>query len=178
MKKAVKFHGHACPGVAIGVLVANYILEHGNEFSIDEDLVAIVENDNCSVDALQALLGTTFGKGNLMFLDYGKNNYTFFNRKSKKAVKLSLKKSSLGDRELNRKDRIRKVLNSKPEDFFNIQEIDFKPPEMAQIFESVICENCGDPTMITRIKEDNGKKLCIPCYEKLNSEHVKKIKIS
>ena len=65
MDKAIKFHGHACPGVVIGVLVAKYILEHGNDFSIDEELVAVVENDNCSVDAIQALLGTTFGKGNV-----------------------------------------------------------------------------------------------------------------
>ncbi|MFX0072448.1 MAG: TraR/DksA C4-type zinc finger protein [Candidatus Hermodarchaeota archaeon] len=40
---------------------------------------------------------------------------------------------------------------------------------MAQIHDSIICENCGDPTMSTRIKEYNGKKVCIPCYQKLNN---------
>ena len=98
MNKAVEFHGHSCPGVAIGVLAAKYILEHGNDFSIDEELVAVVENDNCSVDAIQALLGTTFGKGNFVFKDYGKNNYTFYNRTTKKAVKLSLKDDVFGDK--------------------------------------------------------------------------------
>jgi formylmethanofuran dehydrogenase subunit E len=167
MKRAVKFHGHACPGVAIGVLVSKYILEHDNDFSIDEELVAVVENDNCSVDAIQALLGTTYGKGNLVHLDYGKNNFTFYNRDNKKAVKLSLKKLSFGDRDLPREERIQKLLNANPEDIFKIEEVQFNPPGMAQIHDSVICENCGDLTMSTRIKEFKGKKVCIPCYEKL-----------
>jgi formylmethanofuran dehydrogenase subunit E len=169
MEKAVKFHGHSCPGVAIGVLVSKYILEHGNEFSIDEELVAVVENDNCSVDAIQTLLGTTFGKGNLIYLDYGKNNYTFYNRTNKKAVKLSLKPSSVRDRELSRENRIEKLLTSDPKEFFKIEKIDFNPPEMAHIHDSIICENCGDPTMSTRIKEHKGKKVCIPCYQKLKN---------
>ena len=167
MEQAVKFHGHYCPGLAIGVLVSKYILEHGNDFSIDEELVAVVENDNCSIDAIQALLGTTFGKGNLIHLDYGKNNYSFYNRTNQKAVKLSFKAINFGDRDLPREDRIKKLLSSRPEDIFKIENIQFDPPSMAQIHESVICENCGDPTMSTRIKEIKGKKVCMPCYEKL-----------
>ena len=81
MKKATIFHGHICPGIAIGVLVAKYVLEHGFERSSDEELVAVVETDNCSVDALQAILGTTYGKGNLIHNDYGKNNYKIYSRK-------------------------------------------------------------------------------------------------
>ena len=37
----------------------------------DEEIVAIVENDACGVDALQCVTGCTFGKGNLIFRDYG-----------------------------------------------------------------------------------------------------------
>jgi formylmethanofuran dehydrogenase subunit E len=37
----------------------------------DEELVAIAKNDACSVDALQCVTGRTFGKGNLLFRDYG-----------------------------------------------------------------------------------------------------------
>jgi len=167
MEKAVKFHGHACPGVAIGVLVSKFILEHGNDFSLDEEIVAVVENDNCSIDAVQALLGTTFGKGNLIHLDYGKNNFTFYNRNNKKAVKLSLKNISFGGRDLSREERIQKLLGANPEDIFNIEEVKFDPPQLAQIHESILCDNCGDLTMSTRIKEFKGKKVCVPCYEKL-----------
>ena len=167
MKKAIGFHGHTCPGLAIGVLASKYILDRGNDFSIDEELVAVVENDNCSVDAIQSLLGTTFGKGNLKFLDYGKNNYTFYNRTTQKAVKLSLNPRKLGDMELTREERLEKVLNSKPEELFKIKEVTYDPPAMAKIHESIVCENCNEPTMSTRIRELNGKKLCIPCYNNL-----------
>jgi len=169
MEKAVKFHGHSCPGVAIGVLVSKYILNHGNDFSVDEELVAVVENDNCSVDGIQALLGTTFGKGNLVFRDYGKNNFTFYNRTKKKAIKLSMTPTSFGDRSLPGEERIEKLLNSNPEDIFKIEEVGFNPPERAKIHDSIICDDCGDPTMSTRIKELDGKKLCIPCYKKSNN---------
>ncbi len=167
MEKAVHFHGHACPGVVLGVLVSKYILEHGNEFSIDEELVAVVENNNCSVDALQTLLGTTFGKGNLVFLDYGKNNYTFYNRKNKKAVKLSLKSSRFGNQNLTKKERIEEILNSNPEEVFEIKYVSFNPPDMAQIHGSIICDNCGDPTMSIRIKNHDNKNLCIPCFKEM-----------
>ena len=169
MEKAVKFHGHSCPGLAIGVLVSKYILVNGNDFSIDEELVAVVENDNCSVDAIQALLGTTFGKGNLKYLNHGKNNYSFYNRTSKKAVKLSIKALSFGDRDMSIEERLEKLLNAHPEDIFNIEKISFKPPDEAEIHQSIACDNCGEPTMSTRIKEFENKKLCIPCHKKLRN---------
>jgi len=168
MEKAVKFHGHSCPGLAIGVLASKYILDNGNDFSIDEEIVAVVENDNCSVDGIQALLGTTFGKGNLKYLDYGKNNYSFYNRTSKKAVKLSIKATSFGGKEMSREMRLKKLLKANPEDIFNIERIEYQPPEMAQIHESQACDNCGEPTMSTRLKDFEDKKLCVPCHEKLS----------
>ena len=170
MEKAASFHGHSCPGLAVGVLASKYVLEHGNDFSRDEELVAVVENDNCSVDAIQALLGITFGKGNLKFLDYGKNNYTFYNRTNKKAVRLSIKKNAFGDRTLPKQDRVKLLLTANPEDIFEINEVEFNPPEEARVHESIACEKCGEPTMATRIQSINGKKLCVPCSEKLKNE--------
>ena len=37
------------------------------DFSADEDVVCIAENDACGVDAIQVLLGCSVGKGNLLF---------------------------------------------------------------------------------------------------------------
>lgn len=165
MKKAVDFHGHSCPGVAIGVMAAKYILDHGADFSVDEELVAIVENDNCSVDGIQALLGTTFGKGNFIFRDYGKNSYTFFNRKTKKAVRLSLRDEFFGNKDLSREERIEQMLNSKPEELFSIRDVEIEEPEFAQRRGSIPCADCGESTMDTRLRELEGEKLCIPCYE-------------
>lgn len=165
MKKATIFHGHICPGIAIGVLVAKYALEHGFEHSPDEELVAVVETDNCSVDALQALLSTTYGKGNLIHKDYGKNNYNIYSRKTKKAVRLALKSSILNDKRLPRDEKIQKLLSMEPENVFEIRNIEYDPPGTAQIEESVSCDICGELTMESRMMNYQGKIMCIPCYK-------------
>ena len=135
MEKAVRFHGHICPGLAMGVLAAKYILEHGFKYSHDEELVAVVENDNCSIDAIQVLLGTTYGKGNLIHLDYGKNNYTIYNRSQKKAIKLSQKLRRKDQGDLSLQERLNYLLESNPEDIFKIEEVAFNPPSKSQINE-------------------------------------------
>jgi hypothetical protein len=59
--------------------------------SIDEEAVAVCENDSCAVDALQVLLGVTAGKGNLIIQNYGKNAYTVLNRSKRQAYRFSHK---------------------------------------------------------------------------------------
>ena len=72
LKAASTFHGHICPGLIIGYRAAKLAAK---ELDIrrdkDEELVAVVENDACGVDAIQWLLGCTIGKGNLIFHDQG-----------------------------------------------------------------------------------------------------------
>jgi formylmethanofuran dehydrogenase subunit E len=165
MKKATMFHGHICPGIAIGVLVAKYALEHGFEHSLDEELVAVVETDNCSVDALQTILGTTYGKGNLIHKDYGKSNYNIYSRKNQKGVRLSLKKTIFDNKKLSRDEKIQKLLSLEPENVFEIRNIEYDPPGMAQIEESLPCSLCGELTMESRMMNYQGKFMCIPCYK-------------
>ncbi len=165
MEKATRFHGHICPGLAIGVLAAKYVLEHGFKYSPNEEVVAVVENDNCSIDAFQALLGTTYGKGNLIHQDYGKLNYYFYNRETEKAIKLSLKSKAFGKKKLSKHERIKHLLDSKPENIFSIYEIEFNPPGLAEIEESIPCDICGEPTMNSRLMFYKNSSMCIPCYK-------------
>ena len=169
MEKAARFHGHICPGLAIGVLAAKFILEHGYNYSPNEELVAIVENDNCSVDALQAILGTTYGKGNLIHQDYGKMNFYFYDRRTKKGVRVAIKKGDSGRNKLSKNEKIQFLLNSKPEDLFNISEIEYNPPSVAVIEESVTCDICGELVQSSRIMTYNNSEMCIPCYKKMRS---------
>ena len=63
-KKAVSFHGHECGGIALGVRACMEAIDRlGITFSEEEDLVCVTENDACGVDAVQAILGCTLGKG-------------------------------------------------------------------------------------------------------------------
>ena len=66
-EKAAAFHGHVCPGLTIGYRAALYAMDLlGLTFSDDEQVVCITENDACGVDAIQAILGCSIGKGNLL----------------------------------------------------------------------------------------------------------------
>ena len=84
--RCVAFHGHECPGLAIGFMAAKAGLAWiESTRAEDEEVVTIVENDACGVDAVQVLTGCTFGKGNLIHKDYGKQVFTFFNRDTGRA---------------------------------------------------------------------------------------------
>ena len=91
-KDCVAFHGHECGGLTIGYKASLYAIELlGLEFSDDEQVVCITENDACGVDAIQVMLGCSIGKGNLLFHMRGKQAFSFYNRKNGKSVRLVLK---------------------------------------------------------------------------------------
>ena len=95
-EKAIAFHGHACPGLAIGVRAATEAIKRLNlSFSEDEEVVCVTENDACGVDGIQAILSCTAGKGNLKFRDTGKMAFPFFNRKNGQKVRMCLKPSQV-----------------------------------------------------------------------------------
>lgn len=174
--ETIKFHGHLCPGLAIGYrasLVAMAKLSFSR--SSDEEIIAIVENDSCSVDAVQWLTGCTFGKGNLIFHDYGKQVFTFAVRpKSKtidnseekgRAIRLALRTEGkrFDNSTEGRSNRINWLVNAKDDDVFDIKEFQMDMPSRARIHESIICDNCGESTMVTRLRQVGDKNLCIPC---------------
>ena len=169
-EEVVKFHGHSCPGLAMGYRLTIAALDKLDILrSEDEEIVAIVENNACGTDAVQYLSGCTFGKGNFIFHDYGKMVYTFICRKSGRAIRASrnpefLKK--VRKDETSREELIELILKSSDEDFATLEEVEMKLPPKAQLFQNVICQECGETAMETRIKEIDSSKLCIPCAEK------------
>ena len=96
INKTTDFHGHWCPGLAIGIRAAELALREVGK-GPDEEIVAVVETDMCAVDAIQYLTGCTFGKGNLIHKDYGKNAFTFYRRRDGKAIRLVTRPSSFGN---------------------------------------------------------------------------------
>jgi len=186
---AVKFHGHACPGLAIGYRVANLALKELGLRASDEELVAIVENNSCAVDAIQLLCGCTFGKGNLVFKDYGKQVYTFIRRPHPEAIRIAVKwqpppedpeteamwqRYAEGDRSAevtaavqDRKTRkMQSVLAADDSQLFEIKRIMVDMPQAARIYKSVTCAACGEKVMEPRTQLVGGMTVCIPCAEK------------
>ncbi|HHT64050.1 MAG TPA: formylmethanofuran dehydrogenase [Clostridia bacterium] len=165
-REAVAFHGHECPGLAIGFRAALAALEKlGVSRAKDEELVAIVETDACGVDAIQVIAGCTIGKGNLIYKNHGKQAFTVGNRKTGKAVRIYVDPSKLKVDSEDRKARMEMILNAPEEDFCKIQFVELSFPEEARIFQSVICESCGERLSEARAKLEGGKTLCRACYK-------------
>ncbi|MCQ1536262.1 formylmethanofuran dehydrogenase [Methanosarcina sp. KYL-1] len=185
---AAKFHGHVCPGLSIGYRVATLAADRFKDRSEDEELVAVVENRSCSVDAIQVVNGCTCGKGNLIFKDHGKHVYTFFKRGDKKALRIALRSDVLPQDErhtalfaklragtaspeeakefrTSHEAKSRRVLEMPEEELFWISEVENEPPEKAIIYPTLICSECGEGFMEPLGRVKNGKIVCIPCFE-------------
>lgn len=178
LKQCVAFHGHLCPGLVIGYCAAKLGMQTLNcGRSSDEELIAIVENDTCAVDAVQVLTGCTFGKGNLYFRDYGKMAFTFATRTNRRSVRLALRRVEPPGMEAVPEDQrrlqeIRFMLEHDPSEFFEVRRDTLAClPSAARIRESVMCDLCGQMVMSTRLRESGGMKVCIPCDEKTDWEH-------
>jgi formylmethanofuran dehydrogenase subunit E len=165
--KAKAFHGHECPGLAIGVKVCEAAIEKMNVSpAFDEELVCIAENDACGVDAVQALTGCTVGKGNLILKGTGKQAFTFINRDSGKAMRFYLKSRS---NNMERSAYKEYLLNAPVDDIFDYKEVvNAVLPEPARIFSSVVCEKCGEAAAEHKIRLQEGKRVCLDCFGEYN----------
>ncbi len=187
LRDVIQFHGHLCPGLALGYRVAKAALrELKADRPQDEELVAIVENDSCAVDAVQFITGCTFGKGNLIFRDYGKHVYTLFNRRTNEGVRISedyrgfeddqryseLKKRQEAGEDVSQEMQVFKmekasaILKADEKEILTIKVVSTPPPEEAKIRGSLRCSVCGEKFMGSRSREKSGKVMCIPCFEK------------
>ncbi len=186
----VCFHGHVCPGLAIGyaaVKAGSRVL--GLSTAKDEEIVALVENNSCAVDAVQVLLSCTFGKGNLIFRDWGKQVFTFFERRTGRAVRVSFngqlpgrderralkKKIDAGeatDAEKQTWDQLRTqavmaIISADPAQYFRVKESHMEMPPRAQIVATQPCDICGEATVTGRMMERRGRRICQECFASL-----------
>ena len=186
-RKCVDFHGHLCPGLAIGFQAARILLSRlGASKAPDEELVAFVENDACGADAIQVMTGCTFGKGNFIFKDYGKHAFTLAARKRGRAIRVCLKpdvlksdpehlslfekvqRDAASPKDKERfwslhKKRAETILETNPESLFMTEEVTIDLPPKARITPSEKCDICGELTKIDLLREIDGKRVCIPC---------------
>ncbi len=141
------------------------------------------------MDAIQSLTGCTFGKGNLIHLDYGKNAFTFVRRSDGKSIRITSKPDGWGgpdpewqalrpkvfggkatEEERERFDelhqkRARAVLELPLEQMFDVCDAPAIIPAHARIHDSVTCAGCGESVMETRSRVFRGQPYCIPCFE-------------
>ena len=193
IEKTTVFHGHWCPGLAVGIRAAELCLKEIGQ-AADEEVVALVETDMCGVDAIQYLTGCTFGKGNLIHKDYGKNAFTFYRRRDNKAVRMVARPTMYGETgkvlgDLHRKmlaeglteeeqklwqdtrTQISKhIMDADLEELFDIKQVETPPPSKARILASLVCSTCGEPVMESKTRRMNDQVFCIPCFDVMDQK--------
>ena len=187
-----QIHGHYCPGVTIGVIAAYMEMKRLNSITDGlEDLVAIVEVNSCFVDGIQFVSGCTIGNNSLIYRDIGKTAVTFVARNSGKGKRYILNREYYENKYSNNTEHrivFEKVVNKRERDpsiikkfkeihadrafemldfdfesLFKITDVELDIPVRSKIFDSFLCSNCKESTMITRKTIIENRELCPNC---------------
>lgn len=188
-----KFHGHKCPampnGLRAGAAAMNAL---GVERTGNSDLYAFLDlGENhcatCFADGIQVITGCTLGKGNITKTNKGKWAVTLVDKKTNRAVRvtpkaeamMSSKKTEFFTRYREKgvpptevpdevvEPLVQMVMNAPDGQILSVSEV-FEYPwkEPRHSFNSFVCEECGEMTVMEygRIKGD--KKVCMDCAAK------------
>ncbi|MFQ6117981.1 MAG: FmdE family protein [Candidatus Bipolaricaulia bacterium] len=192
LREAGALHGHLCNYLAYGV-VAGYIAvrELGVKTTGMEEVIAIVETNNCFSDGVQMVTGCSFGNNALIYRDLGKTAVTVA-RRDGAAVRIALdpdfedalqeeypeahrlwtkivaRREEATAEEQERMMRLFaemsvRELSRPPDEMFRIERMEIAVPEYAPIFSSVRCSICGENVMETRARVRDGKPVCLGC---------------
>nr|WP_321513893.1 FmdE family protein [uncultured Pseudodesulfovibrio sp.] len=185
--KTIAFHGHTCPGLAIGIRAAELALRELGD-SPEVNMVAVSETDMCGVDAIQFITSCTYGKGNFLHRDYGKMAFSFYDRNSGKGFRAMVKpgikdeidnelavlmrkddNGSITPAESERITVLREIsrqlfMTLELDEMFVISQPNEPVPTPARVLESMVCECCNESIMESRSRRLGGKTLCIPCF--------------
>ncbi len=180
LDEAMRFHGHLCGGLTLGVRMAIAGL---GELGINDpkghagkDLVIFVETDRCPVDGIIAVTGRTPGKRSIKMMDYGKNAATFIETQSGDAVRVSVRAdfnekverlAKTSFREMKEKRANVATLTMIPEaDLLRLQRVSVKlcPEDLpGKPLVIVTCQCCGEIVRDNRHVNQGNRLLCKPC---------------
>jgi formylmethanofuran dehydrogenase subunit E len=62
--------------------------------------------------------------------------------------------------------KIRAILDAPDETLLTVASVPVAEPDMARIYPSVTCADCGEKVMEPRTRLLGGSVVCIPCFEK------------
>ena len=190
--RAGMLHGHLCPYLAYGVLAGYAAMRIlGVKNTGMEEVVAIVETNNCFSDGVQMVTGCTFGNNALIFRDLGKTAVTVVKRDGS-AVRISLDPDfensrmkqypeayALWDKVVVKREDVSvedqrrlmelfaemalRELKQPIDEMFHIKRLKVKVPDYAPIYSSVICSVCGEKVVEPKARVKDGKPICIEC---------------
>jgi len=193
LRKAGELHGHFCPYVALGVRAGYLALTAlGIEQNLGmEEVLAIVETNNCFSDGVQVVTGCIFANNALIYRDLGKTAVTVA-RRDGTAVRLALRadysdncdarypeaaalfRKSVRERQQPTPEEHARLvelwaessagqLDLPAEELFTVRPQQIEVPAYAPILASATCALCGESVMESRARLVDGQPACLAC---------------
>ena len=97
-----------------------------------------------------------------VYAGVGKQAFSFYDRRSGKSLRLVLKPRPQG---MSREQTFAYYQELAPEEMFDVKEPRLPMPGKAEVFESFICDGCGEQTGGKWIRVRDGRNLCPDCFE-------------
>ena len=188
-QEVVDFHRHLCLDIAIGYRAATALVrEMGDELKNMKEVVALVGNETCALDAIQEVTGCTFGKRNLYLSRIGKPVYILQNTKTGSAVraycaywetfdhsdlrtlrkavkKLDASPDQKAALQKLTEEKINEILAAPESDLFSIKRVTLPPPPKSGKYEAAPCGVCGEHVDVALLTEEKGQRLCLECLK-------------
>lgn len=136
-EQVIDFHGHTCPGIALGYRVAIIAQkELGLRPAPDSELLVKASTHSCALDAFQIINKATVGRGALIIEETHEHIYQFYFTGTQAVLKItlnpslidqlsSMKQLNLSPREKQNKnlEAIQQILSLEETDFCTIEQV-------------------------------------------------------
>lgn len=178
-EQVIDFHGHTCPGVAIGFRVAQLAQrELGIKPAQDSELLVAAETRSCALDAFQVLNKATLGRGTLRIEEKGKHVYYFHYTGTGAILRIGVKGpviehtappqtfASPRQKQNWALENVQYVLSTPEEDFCTLQKLEGSLEKPASSSQWGTCQSCQEAVRLTQAVETDGKILCADCSKR------------
>ncbi|MGW4640183.1 FmdE family protein [Sphaerisporangium sp. NPDC004334] len=182
------FHGHKCPGSAVGLRIAHVAISHLGRHGADNEVVAVGETDGCAIDAVQVLTGCTVGNRHMILQDNGKVAFTFWRVSDGAGLRVTAKPGSeafrgeelwalahkveggtaTGEERARfsqaQAERIQRILAAPVDEILLIEPVADEAPAAKKSRPHAPCDGCEELTSTAVLHDHRGRLLCPPCH--------------
>ena len=121
-KKAIKFHGHECPGLAIGIRACEAIISKMNIKPKEDKIICITENNTCPVDGIKYVFGCDYDKKNLFYKESDELVFNILKTSNNDSLRIIYK----GKNDTDSKDGYMKyILNADIDELFDFSKVKY-----------------------------------------------------
>lgn len=177
LDESVKVHGHLCPGQVLGVRMSMLGLSGigitDPKGTDRKSLIVFVEMDRCATDAVQSVTGCSLGKRSMKFMDYGKMAASFYNLRTREAIRVVAKEDARQTAKAmfpDMKDKYAAQLEAykvmPDSELFSAMPVRISlPPEdmPGRPLSRVVCVKCGEHVQDMREINTPEGPVCRPC---------------